>query len=74
MREKAEAAREFFRVLRAGGRVSLFEPVNRRNPSLSTVIDLAELAPLVDERHARRLDAADPMLDFDAADLKRYFV
>src|SRR5205814_2255173 len=56
------------------GRVSLFEPVNRRNPSLSTVIDLAELAPLVDERHARRLDAADPMLDFDAADLERYFV
>jgi len=74
VREKAEAAREFFRVLRAGGRVSLFEPVNRRNPSLSTVIELAELAPLVDERHARRLDAADPMLDFDAADLERYFV
>jgi len=73
VREKAEATREFFRVLRAGGRVSLFEPINRRKASLSTVIDLAELAPLMDERHARRLDADDPMLDFDAADLERCF-
>jgi arsenite methyltransferase len=73
VRDKAEAAREFFRVLRPGGRVSLFEPVNRRNRSLSAAVDLAELAPLMDEWHARRFQRADPMIDFDVGDLERHF-
>src|SRR5439155_21188463 len=33
--DKAEAAREFQRVLRVGGRASLFEPINSRNLLLS---------------------------------------
>ncbi|MDX6511100.1 MAG: arsenite methyltransferase, partial [Gaiellaceae bacterium] len=71
--ERAEAAREFFRVLRPGGRVSLFEPLNRRNAPLAELVELAELAPLADARHQGRLAADDPMLDFDAADLEGIF-
>jgi arsenite methyltransferase len=73
VRDKAEAAREFFRVCRPGGRISLFEPVNRRNPPFSTIVDLAELAPQMDEWHARRFVRGDPMIDFDVGDLQRLF-
>jgi arsenite methyltransferase len=73
--DKAEAAREFFRVLRSGGRVSLFEPVNRRRRHVSEAIDFGELAELV-EAWEQEIDARadDPMLNFDERDLERYFV
>lgn len=76
--DKAGAFAEFFRVLRPGGRVSLFEPINRFG------IDerkqgfwgypgdgLAELAARVDRIYEEIQPPDDPMLDFDERDLIR---
>ena len=73
--DKAEAAREFVRVLRPGGRVSLFEPINRRRRHVSEAVDFGELSPLV-EAWEEEVDARadDPMLSFDEQDLERFFV
>jgi arsenite methyltransferase len=75
--DKAEAAREFDRVLDRGGRVSLFEPINSRNLRLGQAVDLSPLGEL-GERVREWTDAfyansADPMLNFDEADLRRFF-
>ncbi len=75
--DKVEAAREFHRVLRSDGRVSLFEPINSRNLRLYEALDLAPLGGL-GERLRARTDAAyanpdDPMLNFDESDLERFF-
>jgi arsenite methyltransferase len=74
---KAEAAREFFRVLRSGGRVSLLEPINRHNLRLWQAVDLSPLGDLAgrvkewtEESYA---NAEDPMLNFDEHDLERWF-
>jgi len=75
--DKAEAAREFARVLRSGGRVSLFEPINRRNLLLTQSVDFSPLGDLGDRLRAwneafyARTD--DPMLNFDESDLERLF-
>jgi ubiquinone/menaquinone biosynthesis C-methylase UbiE len=75
--DKAEAAREFERVLRPGGRVSLFEPINSRNLRLWQAVDLSPLGELAErlQEWTERLYAnpADPMLNFDATDLERFF-
>ena len=73
VREKAEAAREFLRVLRPGGRVSLFEPVNRRNTQLWELVDFGDLAGRVEKDFYRRWPPDDPMQDFDVADMTRWF-
>ena len=73
VREKAEAAREFLRVLRPGGRVSLFEPVNRRNTQLWELVDFGDLAERVEKDFYRRWPHDDPMQDFDVADMTRWF-
>jgi SAM-dependent methyltransferase len=72
--DRGEAAREFLRVLRSGGRASIFEPINRRLQSLSEVVDFADDAALVREWEAGRLGQGDPMLEFDEHDLERAFV
>jgi arsenite methyltransferase len=76
--EKERAFREFSRVLRPGGRVSLFEPINRFGmderlqgfwgyPS-DGLHDLAERVERVFEAIQ---PPSDPMLDFDERDLVR---
>jgi arsenite methyltransferase len=76
--DKAEAAREFYRVLCARGRVSLFEPINSRNLRLSQAVDFSPLGELGErlrvwnERFYANTD--DPMLSFDESDLERFFV
>jgi arsenite methyltransferase len=77
VRDKAEAAREFARVLRSGGRVSLFEPINSRNLRLTDAVDFTPLGELGerlrvlnDELYA---SSDDPMLNFDDSDLERFF-
>jgi arsenite methyltransferase len=75
--DKAEAAREFFRVLRPGGRVSLFEPINSRNLLLSQAVDFSPLGELGDRlrewNDAVYTNPEDPMLNFDESDLERFF-
>lgn len=75
--EKERAFAEFHRVLRPGGRISLFEPINRfgldeRRATwgfpLEGVDDLVQKVTAVYDRAQPR---ADPMLDFDERDLLR---
>ena len=79
VKDKAAALREFCRVLRPGGRISLFEPVNRlmsRQPGRLLGYDMRPAAAL-----AAKLEAfyesiqpreTDPMVDFDDRDLVRH--
>jgi ubiquinone/menaquinone biosynthesis C-methylase UbiE len=75
--DKAAAFAEFHRVLRPGGRLSLFEPINRftfPEPAdrfygydIAPVADL--VAKLKQVYDAVQPPASDPMLDFDERDL-----
>lgn len=70
--DKRQALREFHRVLRPGGRVSLFEPINRLNRfrgtyDVSAVQELDDRVRAVFEQLQPR--ETDPMLNFDAIDL-----
>jgi ubiquinone/menaquinone biosynthesis C-methylase UbiE len=75
--DKAAAFAEFHRVLRPGGRLSLFEPINRfafPEPAdrfygydIAPVADL--VAKLKEVYDAIQPPAFDPMLDFDERDL-----
>lgn len=75
--DKAAAFAEFHRVLRPGGRLSLFEPINRfaspEPPDRFHGYDVAPVADLV-ARLKQHYDAiqppdSDPMHDFDERDL-----
>jgi arsenite methyltransferase len=76
--EKERAFAEFFRVLRPGGRISLFEPINcfgmdeRRKGFWGYPSDgLHELAERVEGVFEAIQPPSDPMLDFDERDLVR---
>jgi arsenite methyltransferase len=77
--EKPRCFHEFFRVLRPGGRVSFYEPINRFGmddrvegfwgyPSNG----LHELAERVESVFTAIQPPSDPMLDFDERDLVRF--
>jgi arsenite methyltransferase len=76
--EKAEAAQEFHRVAKSGGRVSLFEPINSRNLLLSQAVDVSPLGDLGDRLRAWNegfyANPDDPMINFDETDLERFFL
>jgi arsenite methyltransferase len=76
--DKPEAAHEFHRVLRRGGRASLFEPINSRNLLLTHAVDFSPLGELGDRLRAWNESfyekRSDPMLNFDESDLERFFV
>lgn len=80
VKDKAAALREFSRVLRPGGRASLFEPINvlmgANDPGRFCGYDIRPVAAL-----AAKVDALyesiqppgeDPMADFDERDLVRH--
>jgi arsenite methyltransferase len=73
--DKEQAFREFHRVLRSGGRLSLFEPINRfgleeRRDTWGFELDgLSELLAKVNEVFEAVQPESDPMLDFDERDL-----
>jgi arsenite methyltransferase len=76
--DKAAAFAEFRRVLRPGGRISIFEPINRLmhgNPKLFLGYDIEPVATVAAKLGARfdamQPPATDPMVDFDDRDLVR---
>lgn len=79
VKDKRRAFAEFFRVLRPGGRISLFEPINRIDFDARAGNRLwgVDMTPVLDL--AQRLRAVyyppeakdSPMLDFDERDLAR---
>jgi ubiquinone/menaquinone biosynthesis C-methylase UbiE len=76
--EKERAFREFFRVLRPGGRISLFEPINRfgieekRRDFWGYPSDgVGELVQRILRVYEEIQPESDPMLDFDERDLLR---
>jgi arsenite methyltransferase len=76
---KQAAFKEFHRVLRAGGRLSVFEPINRFGEAYPSpehfflgydVTPVKDLALKVNQVYRRyQLPSDDPMLDFDEYDL-----
>lgn len=74
---KREAFGEFHRVLKPGGRLSIFEPINRfcypEPASRFMGVDVEPIQPIADKVRALydRLQppTTDPMLDFDERDL-----
>ena len=80
VRDKQRSFRELHRVLRPGGRVSLFEPINRFNATYTLEDDWwaakgtpVETLAIRLRDHFQNLQPldTDPMLDFDAHDLLR---
>jgi arsenite methyltransferase len=79
VRDKAPSFAEFARVLRPGGRLSIFEPINRFGQREWTgsrffgadMSPVAEIAEKVRAVYDRFMPADDPMLDFDERDLVR---
>ncbi|MFL5960954.1 MAG: methyltransferase domain-containing protein [Gaiellaceae bacterium] len=81
VQEKVAALREFERVLRPGGRISLYEPINRfasceHTGSTFGGYELSGLDGIVAKLHAvydeLQPPDTDPMLDFDERDLVRF--
>jgi arsenite methyltransferase len=74
--DKLAAADEYARVLRAGGRVSIFEPINAE-ARYEYGFDLGPMRVLHEEVEARKQAERDracrSMVDFDADDLRRAF-
>jgi arsenite methyltransferase len=75
--DKRRAFEEFFRVLKPGGRISIFEPINRfkqpEPPHLFLGYDVTPVQDLAEKvlavfRRIQPMDT-DPMLDFDERDL-----
>jgi arsenite methyltransferase len=75
--DKAPAFREFHRVLRPGGRLSIFEPINifgyEHRDGLYYGLDISPVRHLADKITARRPPLDEhPLVNFDERDLFRF--
>ena len=75
--DKEPAFREFHRVLKPGGRLSIFEPINRfcheENRRFYYGLDVAPVQHLADKIMAHRKQPEEhPLLNFDERDLLRW--
>ena len=74
---KQRAFQEFYRVLKAGGRLSIFEPINRfSDPEPAHIFAGYNVQPVIEiaqklKAHFERIQPSgtDPMCDFDERDL-----
>jgi arsenite methyltransferase len=77
VKDKETALRQFCRVLRPGGRISVFEPINvlMHDPDRLSGYDITPVKPLAAKVKALyesiQPPGDDPMLDFDERDLVR---
>jgi SAM-dependent methyltransferase len=77
---KQQALQEFYRVLKPGGWLSIFEPINRfaalTSPFKGRLFDVTPIQAIADKVHAlyERLQPreTDPMMNFDERDLLRW--
>ena len=80
VKDKARALREFRRVLQPGGRISIFEPINRyfaSEPGSYWGFDVSGVLDLVKKLETTYHGSADdpgPMMDFDERDLFQFAV
>jgi ubiquinone/menaquinone biosynthesis C-methylase UbiE len=80
VREKRQAVGELLRILRPGGRVSIFEPINTEYVpagSWPDDLDVSDLQPAYDEvarKWNEEVGDSDTLTDFDERDLGRFFV
>ena len=78
VKDKAAALREFHRVLRPGGRISLYEPINvlMHDPDRFLGYDITPVRALAGKIEALYWSiqprGEDPMVDFDDRDLLRH--
>ncbi len=78
VQDKAAALHAFYRVLRPGGRISLFEPINvlMLEPDRLLGYDITPVKPLAAKLKAFyqsiQPSGTNPMVDFDERDLLRH--
>jgi len=74
--DKSKTIKEFFRILKQGGRISIFEPVIRKNTKfyeLMTPENYFNYQALKEAEDKMVSDETDPLMNFDQDSLKKDF-